>query len=195
LRFFYQNAIKSKQVYWTPETLDIISYCKGAEQSELDKIKKQEERVNIEHKNYSFNAERIPAWYYTFLEQYQSLNLIRGSITFSSNPALDVLCVKPKCLDGLFYVGAYSGITPESAPIFTNKDGEIFVFSAKEFRSYPRGETQKDIDEYRKILVPMIARWDNISDFLLQETQRLNELYLVNPSLYAVKNCAPSNLK
>ena len=35
--------------------------------------------------------------------------------------------------------------------------------------------------------------WDNIEDFLIEECERLDNLFLRNPSIYSIKNCAPNS--
>lgn len=189
--FFYREFTKSQDVFWTPETLEIISYRNGADKKGIEEIKKFSE-YNIKRCEGSvYTIEMIPAWYYDFLSHYQSLRIVRGSIVFDSNVAKNVHVPKPKQLDGLFYIGRYSGITPQSAPIFTNEKGEILVFSAKEFRNYPRDKSKEEMLRYLNSTVPLTGKWNNIDEFLVDETPRLEKLYIANPSMNPVKNSAP----
>ena len=189
---YYKDIIKDKKVFWKPETLAIISHEKEAVNDEISLIQEQAKNIKKEFKHYPYNIEKIPSWYLDFYRNFKALSIYRGSIILDKSLAQNTLCIKPKCLDGKFYIGQYSGITPESCPIFTNQDGEIFVYDAKSFRNYPNENNKKEIKNYLNQEVDLIAYWKNIDEFLINECERLNELFTVNPSIKPIQNCQPT---
>ena len=190
---YYNDFTKTKNVFWTPATLSIITTEKEVSQDEINTIKEQVINIKKEQKHFPYNIENVPAWYYDFYKSYKSLSIYRGSIQFNKALAQNTTCIKPDCLNGKFFIGQYAGITPESCPIFTNENGNIFVYDAKTFRNYPTTDNKKELKKYLKQNVNVLAYWDNIEDFLIEECERLGNLFIANPSIYSIKNCAPNS--
>lgn len=190
---YYNDFTKVKKAFWKPETIAMITTEKEVSQDEIDAIKEQVNNIKKEQKNSPYNIENIPAWYYDFYKSYKSLSVYRGSIQFDKSLAQNTACVKPNCLNGKFYIGQYAGITPESCPIFTNEEGNIFVYDAKTFRNYPKIDNKKELKKYLQQDVNLIAYWNNIEDFLIEECERLGTLFKAKPSIYSIKNCAPNS--
>ena len=191
---YYSDYTKDKKVFWKPETLAIISHEKEVSQDEINSIQNDAKKIKKEFKHHPYTIEDVPNWYFDFYKNFKSLTLFRGSIILDKSIAQNTICIKPNCLDGKFYIGQYSGITPESCPIFTNQNGEIFVYDAKTFRNYPNQNNKKEIKEYLKQEVNLIAHWQNIEDFLIEECKRLEELFIINPTIKSIKNCNPKNV-
>lgn len=188
---YYLDFKKGKDVVWTPETLGVISHTKAYDKKRINQILSDAKEIRKENKKSPFNVEDIPDWYLDFLKVCPGLNIFKGSITFSASTAQDAACMKPKCLDGKLYIGRYSGITPESCPIFTDKKGKIYVYEAADFRNYPMDDSKKEIERYLNQDVELLASWESIDSFLIEESERVKELFIKAPSLFGVKNCAP----
>jgi hypothetical protein len=53
-------------------------------------------------------------------------------------------------------------------------------------------DSYQEVKKYVKQQVKLLARWENIDSFLIEECQRLEKMFIKAPSLYSIKNCAPS---
>ena len=190
---YYNDFSKNKKVFWKPETLPIITTEKEASQEEINVIKLESLNIKNENKHFLYNIETIPEWYYDFYKHFKSLSIYRGSIQLDKSLSQNTMCIKPKCLKGKFYIGRYSGITPQSCPIFIDEKGSVFVYDAKNFRNYPTTDDKKELKSYLNQAVDLIATWDNIEEFLVEECERLKKLFIINPSIYSIKNCSPDH--
>jgi len=187
----YHNQLSlQKQVKWTPKDFCVISYSQPFSEEQIEDYKNRLKVVKEEKSKYLYKIEEIPVWFIEFSKIFTYLNLFRGSIVLSSDFISNATCIKPNSITGQYYIGQYSGITPESCPIFTNNDGEIFVYEAKEFRRYPQNE--KQVDKYLKSKLKVIKSWKTIDEFLTEETERLQKIFEKNPTIYAIKNSAPN---
>ena len=189
---YHENISRQKKVFWTPQTFGIISHNVDLAEEKLGEFKSEIKLLEMNYQSKLLKFENVPKWYWGFISKFYGLNLFRGSIVVSPSTVHDTVAVKPTCLNGKFYIGQYAGITPESCPIFTNEEGEIFVYEAKNFRNYPQMDSEKEVKKYVKQQVKLLARWENIDSFLIEECQRLERMFIKAPSLYSIKNCAPS---
>ena len=189
LKVLHIKMKKEKDIKWKPETLSIISYAKGLQESEINNKCEHVESVINNNNDDLFDVERPPKWFLEFSKVLTYLNVFRGTIVLSSDIINNALCVKPKCIKGQYYIGQYSGITNESCPIFTNEKGEIFVYNAAEFRNYPKSE--REIKKYLKTKLKLIRKWPNINYFLVEETERFIKMFSQHPTIYAIKNSKP----
>lgn len=189
---YHANLSKERKVFWTPQTLGVISHNIELVEEKIQEIKNEVSCIKKNTRNPLCTFEEVPTWYFNFIRKFYGLNVFRGSIVLSSSVSQDTMCIKPTCLNGQFFIGQYAGITPISCPIFTNDKGEIFVYSAENFRNYPQTSSSKDIKRYLKQDVSLIACWENIDAFLIDECERLQKMFIDNPSVYSIKNCAPN---
>jgi hypothetical protein len=192
-RELFSKMVSKNGLKWEVETLSFINISAGfTEQQELV-IKERVESIEQSYKG-PLKVEKIPEWYYKLLKRHNSFSLVRSQIVFGQISDNNLIELKPKCLDGLFYIGQYNGVL--TVPIFTNTDGNIFAFSASEFRSYDDlVPNKKNLSKYREKYVSLIGYWDNIDDFLLCETKRLMCSYLAGPVyMKALKDIEPNNV-
>ena len=195
LTAYYENKSKERKLFWTPQSLGVISHSVELTAEKIQEIQNDVAYIkNTCAEDLMITIESVPDWYYEFIKRYYELSIFRESISFSSFIAQNTICMKPNCLDGKFFIGQYAGITPLSCPIFTNENGEIFVYDAKNFRNYPKNDSVKEMKRYMKQEVPLIAYWENIELYLIEECERLQKMFTLNPSIYSIKNCAPHNI-
>lgn len=188
---YYQRVIKEKKISWKPETLSVISYVGGIDKNEISRIKRDVKLLKRNSKDCTCKIEKIPKWLLKFYKVCWGLSVFQDSIVLSTSPAQNTACIKPKCLNGKFLIGQYAGTTPESCPIFTDESGKIYVYEAENFRNYPTTDSTEETGKYINQEVKLIAFWEDIDTFLIEETERLKELFIKEPSIYAIKNCTP----
>lgn len=171
-----------KKPLWDVNRQVIISYFKG-----LDKQGVEELKQNLELEN----GPKIPKGYIDFLQNFNGMNVLMSFVIFGH---LDIgfsiyfnalksfpKYIKQDCLN----IGSYN---PDDSPIFINQEGNILVFSGKYIfdKNHPGEE-----DEAEEAL---IAYWDNIEDFITEETERYYKLFLEKPFAFPTAEMLPHNI-
>ncbi|MDR2201529.1 MAG: hypothetical protein LBP26_01995 [Clostridiales bacterium] len=186
---------RSKPLKW--ENLSVFQYWDGISDEDISDIK-----VNLRHFT---NVDSLHPAYEKLLRVTNGISIVNTKISIyghnlmrgiggpipiyfnSSEPA-------PYCLDkDLFNIGTYGA---NLAPIFINKDGNILVYSGKDFHAFDNGKRQskRAYAKYLKSYIKLIAYWDNIEDFITEETIRYIGLFMSDPSALSTVAALPNNV-
>lgn len=187
----------NKKTELEPEELldmpDALCIFKGLGKTDLNYFKETMES-NLSQQNNNFE---FPEWYLKFLSKYNGLNYLvlfiagdENNESYNESPIrFDMLNTgKPSYIDkNSFVIGMYSY---QRTPIYANQKGEIFVHQDFDIelstmldnKQINKKEASRLYNEYP---TPLLAKWDNIETFLIEETQRLTklnkEMYIGSP--------------
>ncbi len=178
------DLLKSKldMPLWNIETKIIIRSYKGITKKDLKEL-----NVNLNQK-----GTKIPKDYIMFLKNFNSISVLNSfsiyghhdytgpSIYFNSLKKYP-LYIDANCLN----IGSYN---PDNSPIFINQEGNILVFSGTYiFDEKHEGSKQEAQDA-------LLAYWDNIEDFIADETERYYKIFIEQPFAFPTKEMLPHNI-
>lgn len=167
---------------WDIKRKTILGYFKGIDKKGVKEIKQ-----NIELKN----GPKIPKAYIDFLQNFNGMNVLMSFVIYGHlDKGISIYFnrlksfpkyIRQDCLN----IGSYN---PDDSPIFINQEGNILVFSGKYIfdKNHPGEE-----DEAEEAL---IAYWDNIEDFITEETERYYKLFLEKPFAFPTAEMLPHNI-
>lgn len=184
MKIKYENLkIKLNKPLWDINKKVVLSGFKGLGKREIKELNK-----NLIDKD----GPKIPKDYIKLLQVFNSLNVLnsfviyghhsynRPSIYFNSLKKYP-LYIDANCLN----IGSYN---PDNSPIFINQKGNILVFSGTYiFDEKHEGSRQEAQDA-------LIAYWDNIEDFIADETERYYKIFIEQPFAFPTKEMLPHNI-
>lgn len=168
---------------WDIKTKIIIREYKGIVNKDIKELNK-----NLVKEN----GTKIPKDYILFLKNFNSISVLNSfsiyghhdftgpSIYFHSLKKYP-LYIDANCLN----IGSYN---PDNSPIFINQKGNILVFSG----TYIFDEKHEGLEEEAK--EALIAYWDNIEDFIADETERYYKIFIEDPFAFPTKDMLPHNV-
>ena len=167
---------------WNIKNKSILGYFEG-----IDKKGVVELKQNLELEN----GPKVPKGYIDFLQNFNGMNILMSFVIYGHlDKGISIYFnrlksfpkyIKQDCLN----IGSYN---PDDSPIFINQEGNILVFSGKYIfdKNHPGEE-----DEAEEAL---IAYWDNIEDFITEETERYYKLFLEKPFAFPTAEMLPHNI-
>ncbi len=168
---------------WDINKKVVLSCFKGIDKNGVKELNK-----NLVKKN----GSKIPKDYIKFLKNFNSISVLNSfsiyghkdytgpSIYFHSLSKYP-LYINANCLN----IGSYC---PDNSPIFINQQGNILVLSG----TYIFDEKHEGLEEEAQ--EALIAYWDNIENFIADETERYYKTFLKNPFSFPTKEMLPHNV-
>ena len=167
---------------WNIKNKSILGYFEG-----IDKKGVVELKQNLELEN----GPKVPKGYIDFLQNFNGMNILMSfviyghldkgvSIYFNALKSFPKY-IKQDCLN----IGSYN---PDDSPIFINQEGNILVFSGKYIFDKNHSGEEDEAEE------ALIAYWDNIEDFITEETERYYKLFLEKPFAFPTAEMLPHNI-
>ena len=180
----YENLkLKLNKPLWDINKKVVLSGFYGVDKKGIKELNK-----NLVKKN----GSKIPKDYVKFLQNFNSISVLNSfsiyghhdytgpSIYFHSLNRYP-LYIDPSCLN----IGSYN---PDNSPIFINQQGNILVFSG----TYIFDKKHEGLEVEAK--EALIAYWDNIEDFIADETERYYKIFIEEPFAFPTKDMLPHNV-
>ena len=175
--------IKMHKPLWDINKKVILSGFKGIEKKDIKELNK-----NLINKN----GPQIPVDYIKLLQIFNALNVLNSFVIYGhqdyNRPSIYFHSLKkyPLYIDAnCLNIGSYN---PDNSPIFINQEGNILVFSG----TYIFDEKHEGLEVEAK--EALIAYWDNIEDFIADETERYYKIFIEEPFAFPTKDMLPHNV-
>ena len=181
---FNELKNKYKMNKWEISAFGLLTYWKGIDENGISEVK---------HNLVNKNNKNLPDSWLNFLRVFNGFCpkhfLLFGHNGYGHGPAsiyFHRMTTFPKYIDKDFLnIGKYGG---DKSPIFMSPNGEIYVYSGT-FMFNPKNTGA--IENQRKAL---IAYWDNIEDFITDETIRYIDMFIQEPYATATIEMLPNNI-